>query len=255
MPADVDLTKAADRNFLGSYRKLADHIPEGEIREFGDVFAFATGLPIGIFNGCIVTAPAPAEDVEVAVRWVDGHEVPYRLWIHEELIGPLVQATRRWGMDQDPWTAPEMVLEDLAEPPSLPPGVTVRAVSDAKSLDVYRGVFVEGGMSEDVARRLFAASFAADPDVELVVAYLDDCPVGTSLAIRTGDVAGVYAVGTLPDARRRGIGTAATWAAIAASRAWGCREIVLQSSEMGFPMYGQMGFRTVVSYAVFRPSG
>ncbi len=77
--------------------------------------------------------------------------------------------------------------------------------------------------------------------------------MGTSLAIRTGEVAGVYAVGTLRDARRRGVGTAATWAAVAASRAWGCDKVVLQASEMGFPMYVDMGFRTVVRYAIFRP--
>ena len=64
----------------------------------------------------------------------------------------------------------------------------------------------------------------------------------------------MYAVGTLADARRRGVGTAATWAAVAAGRAWGCDKVVLQASEMGFPMYRAMGFRTVVRYAIFRPS-
>jgi hypothetical protein len=30
--------------------------------------------------------------------------------------------------------------------------------------------------------------------------------------------------------------------------------VVLQASEMGFPIYRAMGFRTVVRYAIFRPS-
>jgi len=77
-------------------------------------------------------------------------------------------------------------------------------------------------------------------------------PWGGSVAIRTGDVSGVYAVGTIARARRRGIGTAASWAAVAAGRAWGCDTIVLQASEMGLPIYRAMGFRTIVSYSEFR---
>jgi GNAT superfamily N-acetyltransferase len=69
---------------------------------------------------------------------------------------------------------------------------------------------------------------------------------GAVPTIRTGDVSGVYAVGTLAGARRRGVGTAATWAAVAAGRTWGCGTIVLQASETAFSSYEKMGFRTVV---------
>jgi GNAT superfamily N-acetyltransferase len=254
MVAAVDLIEAADRNFLGSYRKLVDHMPSGATRDFGGVFAFVTGLPIGMFNGCIVPAPATTEDFTSALDWIVEHDVPYRLWIHEELADQLAETVRGRGMEQAAWLMPQMVLQPVPETPSPAPGVSVRAVSDARSLDEYRQVSVEDGTSEDVARRLFSDSFAADSDVQLVIAYLDDRAVGTSLAIRTGDVSGVYAVGTLAAARRRGVGTAATWAAVAAGRAWGCETIVLQASEMGFPVYRTMGFRTVVSYALFRPS-
>jgi GNAT superfamily N-acetyltransferase len=108
----------------------------------------------------------------------------------------------------------------------------------------------------DTARRLFSASFAADPDVRLFTGRLEGRAVGTAVAIRSDDVSGVYAVGTLPAARRRGVGTATTWAAVRAGQAWGCDTIVLQASEMGYPMYSAMGFRTAVMYAQFaRPGG
>jgi GNAT superfamily N-acetyltransferase len=252
--ADQRLIEAADKNFIGSYRKLVEHSPGGETREFRGVFAFVTGLPIGMFNGCIVATPAAPEDLAAALDWVAERDVPYRLWIHEELTDGLAQTIRERDMEQAAWLMPQMVLEQPPEPPTSASGVTVRSVSDGRSLDEYRQVSVKDGTSEDVARRLFSDSFAADPDVELVVASLDGQAVGTSLAVRTDEVAGVYAVGTLADARRRGVGTAATWAAVAAGRAWGCDMVVLQASEMGFPMYRAMGFRTVVRYAIFRPS-
>jgi len=248
------LIEAADKNFIGSYRKLVEHSPGGETREFRGVFAFVTGLPIGMFNGCIVARPATPDDVTAALDWVAKRDVPYRLWIHEELTEGLAQTLRERGMEPHPWLVPQMILEHASEPPASAPGVTVRSVSDDRSLDEYRQVYVEEGTSEHVARRLFSDAFAADPDVHLVVASLDGRAVGTALAIRTDEVAGVYAVETLTDARRRGVGTAATWAAVATGRAWGCDMAVLQASEMGFPMYRAMGFRTVVRYAIFRPS-
>lgn len=144
-----------------------------------------------------------------------------------------------------------MVLHPPPEPPAASPGVTVVPVADA-GLAEYLGVWVEDGLPPELADRLFSPSFAADPDVQLFTARLDGRPVGTSVAIRTGDVAGVYAVSTLATARRRGVGTAASWAAVAAGRAWGSDTIVLQASEMGFSVYAAMGFRTVVPYATFR---
>jgi len=254
MPTDQVIADAADRNFIGSYRKLVEHCPGAVQREFGGVFAFATGLPIGIFNGCIVVGPTPTEDLDEGLDWIESLDVPYTLWVNEDLMGQDAPVALRRGMEQDSWLMPQMVLRPVPEPPQPARGVVSRVVSDGPSLDEYRGIYLEGGMSDNVARRLFSDSLAVDPEVKLVIASLDERPVGTSLAIRTGEVAGVYAVGTVPDARRRGAGTAATWAAVDVGRAWGCDTVVLQASEMGFPMYLAMGFRTVVRYATYRPS-
>jgi predicted acetyltransferase len=64
-------------------------------------------------------------------------------------------------------------------------------------------------------------------------------------------VVGVYAVGTSTVARRRGIATAMTWAAVQAGREWGCAAATLQASEMGEPVYRAMGFETVARYVTF----
>jgi ribosomal protein S18 acetylase RimI-like enzyme len=102
-------------------------------------------------------------------------------------------------------------------------------------------------------RRLFGPTFAGDSAVRLVVASLDGNPVSAAAAIGFGRTLGVYAVGTVESARRRGIGRAVTWAAIVAGRsAWGSTLAVLQSSEMGRPLYESMGFVQVgalVEYA------
>jgi GNAT superfamily N-acetyltransferase len=154
------------------------------------------------------------------------------------------------GLEKAPWALPGMVLYPPPEPLPDAPGVSVEPVAE-KGLAAWLGVLTEGGMARELADRLFPPSFAADPDVRLFTALLNGRPVGTSIAIRTGDVCGIYGVGTLPAARRRGVGTAAAWAAVGAGRRWGCGAIVLQASEMGFSSYTKMGFRTVVRYATF----
>ena len=245
-----ELVSAANRNYVGSYRKLVEHSAEGEILEVGGVFAFVTGVPLSLFNGCVVVEPATVTELDAALEWVRRRGMPHRTWIAEEFAPGLSDVPPGHGLQRDPVPYPGMVLHPVPEPPPPSVGVTVVPVTES-SLDEYLQVCMEGGLPPDLAQRLFSPSFAADPDVRLFTGRLEGRPVGTSVAIRSGDVSGVYAVGTLTAARRRGVGTALTWAAVAASRAWGCDTIALQASDMGFSVYAAMGFRTVVSYAAF----
>ena len=146
-----------------------------------------------------------------------------------------------------------MVLQPIPDAPTLGAGISVVSIVEP-SLDEFIGVLEESGLRAELAHRLISPSFAADPEVQLFVGRLDERPVATSIAIRSGDASGVYNVGTLPEARRRGLGSAVTWAAVGAGRAWGCDTIVLQSSVMGLSMYAEMGFRTVAPYVTFAPS-
>jgi GNAT superfamily N-acetyltransferase len=250
MRTEAALVSAANQSFVGSYRTLLAHCPDGEIREAGGVFAFATGLPLSLFNGCVVVEPASPPDFGTALDWLAGLGLPHRLWVSEDLTTRLSGVAVVHGYQRGMWPYPGMVLDRASVPSAPSPGVTVVPV-DESGLDEYHQVFVQHGRPVELARQLFPPSFAADPDVQLFIGRLEGRAVGTAIAIRSGDVGGVYAVGTLPAARRRGVGTALTWAAVAAGRAWGCDTIVLQASEMGFPMYAAMGFRTVVRYTQF----
>jgi GNAT superfamily N-acetyltransferase len=252
MDTDRRFQEAADANFVASYRKLVEHDPAAAMREFGGVFAFTTGLPIGLFNGCLVVRQASQADLRAAIGWVGGSQLPFRVWIREELAPDLAVVPPRHGLLEEPRRYPGMALHPVPEPPPPPPGVAVRRVIEPPDLEEHRGILIADGASTEVVRRLLPDAFLSDPDVALVTADLDGRPVGTALAIRSGDVSGVYNVGTRPSARRRGVGMAATWAAVAAGRSWGCDLVVLQSTEMGQSVYEAMGFRTVVRYVEFR---
>ena len=216
----------------------------------GGVFAFVTGFPFALFNGCVVVERAAPPELEEALAWVTAHGVPHRVWLAEQAAQKLEAVPTAYGLGRDPASFPGMVLHPVPEPPPPAVGVTVESV-DAQDLGSLHHVAVESGLAPELASQMYPPSLATDGDVCLFVGRLDARPVASSLAIRSREASGVYAVGTLADARRRGVGTAMTWAAVDAGRAWGYDSIVLQSSEMALPMYEAMGFRTIVRYVTF----
>lgn len=250
MRTDQDLVAAANRNYVASYRKLAEHCAGGETRDGNGPFAFVTGVPLALFNGCVVVEPVSPTALEAAIAWLGHRRVPHRVWIADGLVPGLGEVPLAHGFQTDERLYPGMVLHPVPDQPSASMGVTVERVA-AAGLERFLNVLIEAGMPSAACRRLFTPAFAEDPDVQLFVGHLGRRPVGTSVAIRSDDVSGIYAVGTLPAARRHGVGTALTWAAVAAGEAWGCGTIVLQASEMGLPIYVGMGFRTVVDYTIF----
>lgn len=73
--------------------------------------------------------------------------------------------------------------------------------------------------------------------------YLGDEPVATATIFLTDDVAGVYFVMTVPEARRRGLGRAITHATLEQARVSGAQYAVLGSSAAGRSVYHSLGFR------------
>jgi GNAT superfamily N-acetyltransferase len=209
---------------------------------------------MALFNGCLLVRPADVADFEASLELLGAQNVPYQVWMDDGLADELSDRARARGLAEDPWAMPGMVLRAPWTSPGHPPSITISEIVDGSTYDTWLAVIVDAGMPTDVAQHLFPASFAADEDVRLFTAFLNGVPVGTSLVIRTGDVAGVYSVITLPDARRQGVGTAAAWAAVNAARGWGCDVVVLQASAMGLPSYERMGFQTVLRYRIFERS-
>lgn len=150
------------------------------------------------------------------------------------------------------WTCVEeeiaMVLPALpATTPNAPPDLEIIEVATPESFEDYMAV-VPG--NREWVPNLDAAT---DPSVGLFVGYVEGEPVATARLTCYGDVAEVTGVQTLDSHRRRGYGTALTWAAIREAGQRGCTTIILTASEMGYPLYVKMGFQEVCSYRSYEP--
>jgi predicted acetyltransferase len=79
----------------------------------------------------------------------------------------------------------------------------------------------------------------------LPVARVDGRAVATSLGFVGGGAVGIYGVGTVPDARGRGYGSAVTLAAMDWGAEKGADLAILHATELGEPVYRRLGFEAV----------
>jgi GNAT superfamily N-acetyltransferase len=242
----------ANNHWRSFYRGLVESMG-GEWRRFGNVDAFSTpNLPAPFANGVLAIEPSTPSDVAAATEWTRGPGVPFRVRIDTALGDDVLQVPHDLGLERDGWTMPGMILSPVPPPPATAPGVAAERVVAANFEDFIQAT-VDCGMPRPIAEQSFDLRATESGDVDFFLGRLDGRPAGTSTLVRTDDVSGIYAVATVEGARRRGVGAAVTWAAVSRAREWGSRAVILQSSPMALDVYGRMGFRPVVEYAVFLP--
>jgi ribosomal protein S18 acetylase RimI-like enzyme len=139
-------------------------------------------------------------------------------------------------------------LLTLGDGLTTPPALAIERVGDVEGLRQWCDIFAlafglpDGAMEAmlDVEVDLGAGRYSWR---RLYVGRLRGEPVATSLLFLGAGVAGIYGVGTVPDARGQGIGKAMTVVPMLEARAMGYRIGVLHASSMGLGVYRQLGFR------------
>lgn len=249
------LIEASAANMLAAYEAVSRHASwpaRTASRPFGRAVAVVTGHPtIGFWNPVVACLPdTDPHDVLAAHAWIDGQGLPSTVHLGpSEPSSALADALEALGYRRDTWTTPVMALTRI-EPAPPPPDLRLVPVDEATYPEWLRA-FAGSFEATERAGRTVGPSMAADPDVQLISGYVDDRLVATSFAVRSGTVVGVYGVHTDAAYRRRGIGTAITRAAVDAGARWGCIAAILQSSEMGVPVYEAMGFRRIADLVSF----
>jgi GNAT superfamily N-acetyltransferase len=245
----IDHLRAIVHTALMTPSPLARYRPEPPRRALhGDVMLVAIGTPDDGFREALVVGPsAPARVFALAEEFF-GVGARYLVTVEVEAAQPMETALRAagWRLDEE---EPALVLTPLPEAiPSPPPGLEIRAVTDVAGLSDFRALTGTG------ERFIPSLASALDPGVCLLVGYRHGRPVATSrFNVQGGSVADINGVVTVPDQRRRGYGTALTWAAIAEARARGCTAAELTATDMGYPVYVKMGFVPVCTYRTYLP--
>jgi predicted N-acetyltransferase YhbS len=135
-------------------------------------------------------------------------------------------------------------LHSLKQQPVYPSNVTIRLVED----DPVWQIDELPNYSQEEATVLAALAHRQPRRVWHLAAFQDEQVVGRCfLNVTTGEkgIAGLFSMGVIPAARRRGIGTALAQTACELARHEGCHHVVLNATEMGEPVYRRVGFQSM----------
>lgn len=137
-----------------------------------------------------------------------------------------------------------MLAELPAPQRSAPAGFHVVQVRDQAMLAAWAQVSA-AGFGDDVqvhAEAYARHGFGADADALHYIGYLDDVPATSGTLLLAGGIAGVWDVSTPPALRGRGLGGALVLAMLREAHARGERLAWTWASQMGRPVYQQIGF-------------
>jgi hypoxanthine-DNA glycosylase len=221
-----------------------------------------TDIPVALFNS-VMDARLSIEDVDATIRFilVEGRRrnVPMLWW-----IGPatrpvdLAKYLEKYGFTPDE-ESPGMAVElvKMNENIGQPAGLSIQLAQDEASWLQWSQTMAAG--FEIPAKYDFVVTAwknlisLTDPQTtQAYLGWLDGKPVATSLLFLGGGVAGIYAVATIPEARRKGIGAWMTLYPLLQARAMGYKAGVLGASEMGEGIYRSLGFQEYCRISEYR---
>ncbi|HET6870590.1 MAG TPA: GNAT family N-acetyltransferase [Solirubrobacteraceae bacterium] len=242
---DAELYLRGAGTLLASWEQYARGAPGAAVRRFPGVAAavFPNGPERRVYNNALLERDLAASEQADAVfametAYAAAGVTRFAAWVHESDAGmrstlerrgyTLDEVTRAMGMSLDDIRLPrpdlELVPADWSEHlrlAGMPPG------------------FLSG----------------ADPSAfHVLVAGLDGEHVSTAIAFDFAGDCGIYNVGTLESARRRGLATALTAIQLHDAHARGCRTASLQSTAMAERVYAVAGFRDLGRILEYVPS-
>jgi ribosomal protein S18 acetylase RimI-like enzyme len=224
-------------NLIASWDEYAAGSPGARVERMNDatVALFPRGPEREVYNNAVL---ARALDRPTAVEAIDAVEDAYSnadveryaVWAHEEEAASVAELEAR-GYHADTRTrAMAMALDGV-------PPVDAQLELVAGDWPDYLALLTALGAPPRVLAGVDGSRF------EVLLALLDGAPVAAALAYDYDGDCGIYNVGTMPHARRRGLGTALTVVHLQLARDRGCKTASLQATEMAERIYAAIGFR------------
>ncbi len=248
---------------LASWISVFSKLEGSRINDIPGVKRSISDIRMALFNS-IMDARLTVENVDATVQHVvvdsKKRNVPLLWWVGPSTRPPeLATYLERYGfsIDED---SPGMAvgLDELNESLPMLAGLNITpALSEASQLEwcmaMAAGFEIPLSMTDFVVDSWRKLLSLCDPKITIAfLARLNGKPVATSLLQLGGGVAGIYAVATIPEARRKGIGAQVTLFPLLEARVRGYKAGVLEASDMGVSVYRSLGFREYCQISSYR---
>ena len=241
---DADLYRRGAETLVASWEEYAHGATGAGVRRWPGVgvAVFPNQPERAVYNNALLerglgaagrSAALDTMETAYAAAGVTG----FAAWVHET-DGAMQADLERRGYILDTWTrAMGLRLDGIRLP---------RPELDLAPPDWFEYLRIVGVGSGVLAR--------ADPSAYHVrIARLDGQNVAAAMAFDFDGDCGIYNLGTLEQARRRGLGTALTTLLVHDALARGCRTASLQSTAMAEHMYAAVGFRDLGRILEYAP--
>jgi GNAT superfamily N-acetyltransferase len=212
-----------------------------------------------MFNGVVRTDIPPdqagqaGQAIDEALDYFASRSRPMAFW----WVGPSTRPANlgallvAHGLVEFESNAPSMAVDLHALPSSIavPQDFAIEIVRDRSGAEAWAETFNAIYGTPQFAGQAWADAitrygFERAP-FSLYLGRWHGKPVATNMLILGAGVASVLGVGTLPEARGQGIGSAITLQPYLDARALGYHTGVLFATELGIPVYERLGFRKV----------
>jgi GNAT superfamily N-acetyltransferase len=244
-PSDTQLYGRMVATLIASWERYAEGSKGASIERVpgATVGLFPTGPERSIYNNAVLardlSASGATEAVASTVRLYDAAGVDrFTIWAHESEEAAITELNRS-GFHLDTWTrAMAMSLDEIDVPR---PRIELGPPDWDEHLRYLRTLGVPDGLLVGVDARVF----------HVLVGRLNGENVATAIAYDHDGDCGIYNMGTLPHAQRRGLGTALTAMHTYQARERGCTTASLQATEMAVGVYEAVGFRDLGRFLEF----
>lgn len=231
------LYRRMEANVLASWEQYAAGSGGARVERLpgAAVAVFPTAPERAVYNNALLDRDLDSRAADHAVGAIEdaysrAGVSGYAVWAHASESASIAELDRR-GYHVDTWTrAMAMTLEAIRPPyPEVELG--------SADWNDYLAIISELDAPEGILVGVDGTAF------DIAVATLDGAPVAAALAYDHEGDCGIYNVGTMPHARRRGLATALTALQLNRAKERGCTTASLQATEMAQRLYASVGFR------------
>lgn len=143
-----------------------------------------------------------------------------------------------------------MVIEERLSLPNIPSDLQISKVSTLQDTEDFNHVIAHAfqiplQISQSAIGRFDQLT---KPNITACIIKSNGTALAAGMIILEHDIAGIYYVGTIPQARGRGLGELCTRILTNAGFDLGARAVILQASIMGEPLYERIGYKTITHY-------
>ncbi|MEM7800270.1 MAG: GNAT family N-acetyltransferase [Chloroflexota bacterium] len=251
--------QAIEQN-LDKFVGLSQHWPACDTRVDQDIVWAISDTPFYTLNNVAqarLNDAQAAETIEQVAQLSSSKQVPVIWWVGPlstpESLGAQLEAHGFMSVSQTPGMA--LDLTRLAALESMPARLNITKVSNQDDLNRLNQVSARGidlgPETEAATLEMLSSAMVAATGLQYYIGWFDNKPVATASMLLDDRVAGIYNVVTLPEVRKRGIGSAMTHFALKDALTQGAQIGILHSSPLGINVYRGLGFEVFCQFQLY----